>query len=356
MRPPSDGALRGAIVGFGLAGSAFHVPLIASTPGLAVSAIVTANPQRVASARENYPDARVLADVDELFSAASEFDFVVVATPNHAHAPIALRTLDAGLPVVVDKPLAPTAAEARVLVERAEERDVLLTVFLNRRWDSDLLTLKRLIAENTLGKVLRFESRFERWRPQLAAGAWREETPVTEGGGLLLDLGTHLVDQATLLFGPVTRVYAEIQRLRGAASDDDVFVALRHASGTLSHLWASALAAAPGPRLRVLGDRAAYVIAELDGQETALRSGVLPGDGAAWGAEPPERWGRLFADGREEPVESEPGAWPSFYVALEQALREGGPPPVDPADGVAVLEILEMAQRSAASGEVQGVR
>ena len=356
MPPPSDGAHRGAIVGYGLAGSAFHAPLIESTPGLAVGAIVTANPQRVASAREKYPGARVLADVDALFTAASEFDFVVVATPNQAHAPLALRALDAGLSVVVDKPLAPTAAEARVVVERAKELGLLLTVFLNRRWDSDLLTLKRLITENALGTVLRFESRFERWRPDAAPGAWREETPPEQGGGLLLDIGTHLVDQATQLFGPVTHIYAEVEHRRGGAADDDVFVGLHHASGTHSHLWASVLAAAPGPRMRVLGDRAAYVISELDGQETALRSGARPDEGSEWGAEPPERWGELFREGREEPVESEPGAWPSFYAGLERALREGGLPPVGPEDGVAVLEILEAARRSAAGDEVVAVR
>jgi predicted dehydrogenase len=350
--------LRAAIVGYGLAGSQFHAPLIASTEGLEVAAIVTANPERADRARAEHPGARVVSDVEEVFGQAGEYDFAVIATPNDAHAPLAMRALDAGLAVVVDKPLAPTAAEARDVVMYAKELGLLLTVFLNRRWDSDLLTLSRLIDDDTLGRVLRFESRFERWRPELADGAWREETPPERGGGLLLDLGTHLVDQATFLFGPVTHVYAEVEHRRAGLADDDVFVALRHESGTLSHLWASVLAAAPGPRMRVLGDRAAFLVAELDGQEAALRSGARPGDGE-WGREPPERWGRLLRgeEGEEgEPVESERGAWPSFYEAFERALREGGSPPVDPQDGVAVLELLEAARRSAAGGEVVDVR
>lgn len=357
--PPSNGpgaredALRAAIVGYGLAGSGFHAPLIASTAGLEVGAIVTANPERTERARREHPEAEIMPDAERLFERASEHDLVVVATPNRAHETLARRSIDAGLPVVVDKPLAPTAQRARELVEHAEGRGVLLTVFLNRRWDSDQLTLARLIGEGRLGTVLRYESRFERWRPQLADGAWREQTPPEDGGGLLLDLGSHLIDQATVLFGPVSRIYAEIESRRGGASDDDVFVALQHASGTRSQLWASVFAAAPGPRLRVLGDRAAFIVDGLDGQEAALRAGERPGPGTGWGEEPPDRWGRLFLDESEsEPVPSERGDWPRFYAGLERALRDGGPPPVDPSDAVAGLELLDAARRSAATGSV----
>jgi scyllo-inositol 2-dehydrogenase (NADP+) len=339
--------LRAAIVGYGLAGSVFHGPLIEATPGLVVGAVVSGDPQRRDDAARAHPGADLLDDADQLLERAGDYDFAVIAAPNRVHAPLARRALDAGLPVVVDKPMATSAAEARELVEHAERRGLPLTVFLNRRWDSDHLTLRRLLAEDKLGQVLRYESRFERWRPALAeGGAWREETPPEEGGGVLLDIGSHLVDQALLLFGPVSEIHAEIEARRGGVADDDSFLALRHASGTYSHLSASLLAAAPGPRLRVLGDRAAYLVEALDGQEAALRAGARPRQGREWGVEPPENWGRLATGDASEPVPSEPGAWPSFYTGFEQALREGTPPPVDPRDAVSGLEIIEAARQA----------
>ena len=221
--------LRGAVIGYGLAGSVFHAPLIASTPGLAVSTVVTGNPQRQAEARKAHPDSRVVPDPAEVFERASEHYFVVVAAPNNVHVELTHRALDAGLPVVVDKPLAPTAAEARSLVEQAEAAGVLITPYMNRRWDSDQLTLRRLLDEGKLGEVLRYESRLERWQPALSGRKpWTEVSPPEAGGGVLLDLGTHLVDQAIVLFGPVARVYAELESRRGGAADDDAFVALEH--------------------------------------------------------------------------------------------------------------------------------
>jgi predicted dehydrogenase len=338
--------LKGAIVGYGLAGAAFHAPLISSTPGLVVSTIVTGDLGRREQARREHPGARVVASVEDIWELADEHDFVVIATRNDAHVPLGERAVEAGLPVVVDKPLAASAAEAAALVEHAGARGTLLTVFHNRRWDSDHRTLRRLLAEGTLGDALRYESRFERWRPDPRADAWRETTEPARGGGVLLDLGTHLVDQALLLFGPVTGVYAEIDNRRRSPGDDDAFVALRHRSGTYSHLWMSGLAAAPGPRLRVLGTRAGYVVGEVDGQEDALRSGRRPANGEPWGVEPESRWGRLVRGEDHYAVPSEPGAWPVFYAKLERALREGGAPPVDPADAVAVLEVLDAARRS----------
>jgi scyllo-inositol 2-dehydrogenase (NADP+) len=339
--------LRGAIIGYGLAGSTFHAPLISATPGLAVTAVVTSNPGRREQAVRDHPGVRVVPAPEELWEVADEHDFVVIAAPNDAHVQLAERALEAGLAVVVDKPLAPSAAEAAALVEQARERGKLLTVFHNRRWDSDFRTLEKLRADGVLGEVLRFESRFERWRPEPRADAWRETAGPGQGGGVLLDLGSHLVDQALKLFGPVSDVYAEIDNRRASPGDDDAFLALRHRSGAYSHLWMSALAAAPGPRLRVLGSRAAYVVADVDGQEDALRAGRRPDDPEPWGVEPASRWGRLVKGDKGEPVPSEPGAWPVFYTEFERALRDGGPPPVDPADAVAVLEVIDAARRSA---------
>jgi predicted dehydrogenase len=350
--------LRAAIVGYGLAGSVFHAPLISSTQGMTVVSVVTRNPDRGEQALRDHPGARVLPGVDDLWARADEHDFVVIAAPNVVHASLARDAVDAGLPVVVDKPLAPTAAEAQGLVDHAESKGILLTAFQNRRWDSDHLTLRRLLSEERpeqrLGEVLRYESRFERWRPHLQEGAWRESADPSVGGGVLLDLGSHLVDQALSLFGPATDVYGEIDRRRGAAGDDDAFLAIRHRSGIYSHLWMSLVSAAPAPRLRVLGTSAAYVVEEVDGQEDALRSGLRPNDSEPWGLEPESRWGRLVRGAQSETVPSEPGAWPAFYSALERALRTGGPPPVDPQDAVAVLEVLEAARRAATGDHSAG--
>jgi predicted dehydrogenase len=243
---------------------------------------------------------------------------------------------------VVDKPLAPTAAAARDLVDEATNRGLMLTVFQNRRWDGDFLTLRRLVGEGALGDVLRFESRFERWRPT-PKGGWREHGDPGEAGGLLYDLGSHLIDQALHLFGPAGSVYAEVDRRReGMEVDDDTFVALTHDSGVRSHLWMSAVAARPAPRFRVLGTRAAYTKHGLDVQEEALRAGARPG-GADWGSEPPEQWGELGAGDEARPVPTEAGAWQQFYAGVVACLRDGAPPPVDPRDAIAVLDVIETA-------------
>ncbi|MFE3926404.1 Gfo/Idh/MocA family oxidoreductase [Streptomyces sp. YIM B13508] len=346
--------LRVGLVGYGLAGSVFHAPLIAATQGLALDTVVTSNPERQAQARAAYPDVRVAASADELWARAGELDLIVVASPNRTHVPLATAALEAGLPVVVDKPVAGTAAQARALAELAEKRGLLLSVFQNRRWDNDFLTLRRLIADGELGEVYRFESRFERWRPQLKGG-WRESGDPAEIGGLLYDLGSHVVDQALVLFGPVTSVYAETDvRREGARTDDDTFLALTHANGVRSHLYVSATTAQLGPRFRVLGSTAGYVKHGLDPQEAALREGSRPGaSGAEWGAEPEELWGRLGAGespvtGGGSPVRTLPGDYPAYYAAVARALLSDGPNPVTALEAAATLDILEAARRSAA--------
>jgi predicted dehydrogenase len=235
---------------------------------------------------------------------------------------MATLAVQAGLPVVVDEPLAATSAEGRQVVEEARRRGIPLTVFQNRRWDGDVLTVRRLMDEGVLGTVLRFESRFERWRPTIRP-RWREEAAPEEAGGMLFDLGAHLVDQAVQLFGPVVSVYAEIDfRRSGTKVDDDDFVALTHAGGTRSHLWMNALAAQFGPRMRVLGDRAGYTKYGLDVQEAALNAGQRPG-GDGWGEDPPGQWGTLGAEVDLREIRTEPGRYQSFYDALVAALQEG---------------------------------
>jgi scyllo-inositol 2-dehydrogenase (NADP+) len=336
-------AFRTALIGFGLAGSVLHAPLITATPGLTLTTVVTANRGRAGRAREEYPGARIERSAEAVWARADEHDLVVIAAPNQFHFELASRAIEAGLDLVVDKPLTPTSAAARELIERAERRGVALTVFHNRRWDSDQLTLRRLLEDRALGEVHLYESRFERWLPELRGRGW-EETAPQQGGGILLDLGTHLVDQALTLFGPARHVHGEVEALRGSPADDDAFIAIEHDSGVRSHLWASALAGAIGPRLRVHGNRGAFVVQELDSQEDALRAGLRPGSANGWGEEPEARWGRLVRGDESEPVPSEAGAWPRFYELLADALPSRGPLPVDPWDAVRVLEVLERAR------------
>ena len=345
---------RVGLIGFSLGGAAFHAPFIAATPGLVLDAIVTSNASRREQALRTYPAARVFANAGEMFAGASGLDIVVISSPNRTHIPLALEALAAGCHVVVDKPLAASVADAVRAIDTARERKKLLTVYQNRRWDGDFLTLRQLIATGRLGRVFRFESRFTRWRPVPPAG-WRMHAAPEDAGGLLFDIGSHLIDQALTLFGPVTQVYAELDRRRsGVEIDDDSFVALTHASGVRSHLWMSALDAQPGPRFRVLGDQGAYVKFGMDVQEERLRAGANPSV-LDWGEEPTDLWGRVGTEGESEVVRTERGAYGEFYRLLVSALDSGGAPPVDPTDAVATLEIVDAAQRSHARGQVIGM-
>lgn len=336
------------IIGYGLAGSVFHAPIIAATPGLRLAGIVTKSDERVAQARQAYGEIEVFATTEELWRNMTP-DLVVVATPNITHAPIALEAIRHGVAVVVDKPLAISSAEAADVVAEARAKGVLLTVFQNRRWDGDFLTVKELVESNSLGTVCRFESRFERWRPTLKGG-WRESSGQAQGGGLLFDLGSHLIDQAVNVFGEVSDVYAEVDTRRaGATSDDDVFVALTHRTGVRSHLYASAVAADLGPRFRVLGTGGAYVTYGLDPQEAALREGRSPGPG--WGEVDETDWGTVSGSETKH-IPTAAGAYPEFYRQLAAALISGSPPPVNPDDAVNTLRIIEAASRSSRNNEV----
>jgi scyllo-inositol 2-dehydrogenase (NADP+) len=343
----SGGELRVAVIGYGLAGRVFHAPLVAATEGMRVAAIVTSDPGRAAEAAREHPGARVVPSADALWAAPGELDLVVVAAPNRAHVPLARAAVDAGLAVVVDKPMAPTAAEGRALAAQARAAGVVLSVFHNRRWDGDFLTLRRLLAEGALGTPARLESRFERWRPQVDAGSWRERADPADAGGLLADLGSHLIDQAIVLFGRPVAVAAELDARRpGALADDDCFVALTHPGGERSQLWASMLAADDPPRFRAVGTGGVWVKRGLDVQEAALRAGRRPRE-PGWGAEPEDAWGRLHDGAGVRPVPSEPGDYPAFYAGMARSLRDGAPPPVGPDDAVTVLEVIEQARAAA---------
>lgn len=342
----SDRPFRVALIGYGLGGATFHAPLVSATLGLKLSAIVTKDPTRSAQAKRDYPTVEVLEGADDIWSGDESYDLVVIASPSGTHASLALRALEVRVNVVVDKPFAATAAEARELIAAAQRRDLLISPFQNRRWDGDFLTVRRLIAADQIGTVFRFESRFERWRaaPKLR---WTEDTAESAIEGIIYDIGSHLIDQALALFGPVQEIYAESDRRQpGVRVEDEAMIALTHVSGVRSHLFMSAVAGQSGPRMTVYGSRATYMKFGLDPQEDALKAGVRPGD-ASWGREPSDRSGTLHDGTSAATIPTELGAYENYYRGIERALRTGSAPPVDPRDAVESLTVIEAAKRSA---------
>jgi scyllo-inositol 2-dehydrogenase (NADP+) len=341
---PNQPRLRVGIVGYGLAGRVFHAPLVAADDSYDLVAVVTRDADRADQARTSHPGVEIVPRAGDLD--ALGLDLVVVATPNATHADVAADALRAGSAVVVDKPVATTASSARQLIELAESLGRTLTVYQNRRWDGDYLTASRLVRDGALGEVHTFESRFEPWKTANRAG-WKSEATAAEGGGILFDLGPHLVDQALHLFGPVVDVHAEIARRRpSGAADDDVFVSLRHQGGVRSRLWMSHVAAQPAPRLRLLGTAGAYVVDGLDPQEAQLASGTSPRD-PGYGRVPDERHGLVGIGTEARPEPTDRGRYPLFYEQLARALHGAGPVPVDPRDALAALAVIEAARESA---------
>ena len=263
---------RWALAGYGAGGRTFHQPLITSATGLELVAVVTGSPERQAQVRADLPGATPVAALAELADLGVQG--VTITTPTATHAPLAHEALDLGLHVVVDKPFALTASDARDLVDHAARVGRVITPYQNRRWDSDLLTLKKLIADDALGTVHSFTSRIDRFRP--VKGSWHGGT-VAQGGGTLLDLGPHLVDQALHLFGPVVAVHAELRTVRpGAGAEDVIELHLTHAGGVRSTLAAGMASAAPGTRFLVNGTRGGFLIDGFDIQEEQLKAGQTP--------------------------------------------------------------------------------
>ncbi|PPU47498.1 oxidoreductase [Xanthomonas arboricola] len=337
-----------AVVGYGYVGRTFHAPLIAGTPGLALHSVVSSKPQQV---QADFPDVAVLADLETAL-ADPALDAVVLATPNQTHAPYALQALAAGKHVLVDKPFALDAAQAREVVAAAAAAGRIVSVFQNRRWDADFLTVRRLIDEGQLGEVVEFHSHFDRFRPQVR-DRWRESD--IPGAGLWYDLGPHLLDQALQLFGTPQAIGADLQRQRNQARSDDYFhVTLRYPRLRVI-LHAGSLVADSGLRFAVHGTRGSYLKHGLDTQEDQLRAGRRPGT-AGWGVDPlPGTLTRVDDEGRvhTHQPDTTPGDYRQCYAAFRDALAGAGPAPVSGADAVQVMELLELAQRSAASGQVQ---
>jgi scyllo-inositol 2-dehydrogenase (NADP+) len=330
--------MRVGIAGYGLAGRVFHAPLLRGC-GFEIASILTTNSDRIAQAKRDFPDAAIFSELDAFLD--SDLDLVVIASSNAAHLPQAKAALARRIPTVVDKPMGRTVAEVQEMIDSAASNNTLLTTFFNRRWDSDSLTIKKLLATGELGTPFRFDGRFERFRPDRNPASWRENLSPEDGGGLLLDLQSHLISTALDYFGPAEVVSASVRSIRGG-SDDDVTVVLKHASGVDSYLAASAISGAPGPRVRLLGSKGALVINELDPQEDALRRGEIP-NGGQW----PKAMvtpAHLHRGDVVTPVESISGNYAAFYTLVAHAIESGGPAPVSLDDALHVAQLIERAR------------
>lgn len=332
------------LVGFGLAGRAFHAPVIRAVPGLHLAAIV----QRTGNeAGEKYPDVRIVRNLDELL-AIRGIRLVVIATPNDTHYSFARQCLEAGRDVLVDKPFTTTVEEAKALVELAKEKGRLLTVYQNRRYDGDFQALRKLVAAGTLGRIVRFESHYDRYRPQLKAGAWRETT--RPGSGILFDLAPHLIDHALVLFGLPEAVTADVRIERENAVADDAFDIMFHYPKALrAALRSSILAAVPRPRFVLLGTQGSFAKQTTDPQENNLRHGNIPKDGP-WGAEPEENWGLLTVPEGDKftqrRIPSENCDFRDYYANVRDSLLRKAAPVVTTEWAVNVMRLLEMARES----------
>lgn len=339
-------ALRVGLIGYGFAGRTFHAPVLSAVTGVVLVAVASSQPGVV---KVDWPSAAVVPDAAALI-ARDDIDLVVIATPNATHFPIARAALEAGKHVVVDKPFVLDASEACVLAALAERQGLLLSVYQNRRFDADFLTLRDVLAGGELGRPVYVESHFDRFRPEVKV-RWREQA--VPGAGLWVDLGAHLLDQAVQLFGRPDTLQLDRAMLRDGALVEDYFHAvLRYEYGPHAPLrvvlHATALAAHAAPRYIVHGTRGSYVKHGVDPQEDALRDGSRPG-GSAWGVDPSPGTLTLAPDGkpRQREVPNQRGDYTAFYAAVRDAIAGHGPNPVPPAEAVALMELLDLGTRSA---------
>lgn len=332
--------MRAGIVGYGLAGRYFHAPTLVSA-GFEVSAICARSLAKKDAAHQDFPRAILVNSIDELLD--EDLDLIVVASTNDVHAEHARAAIDAGIATVVDKPMGRNYYETLSLFDHADLHNVPLTVFFNRLWDSDSLTIKKALSENALGRVFRADSRFERFRPELNPSAWRENSSPEVGGGLLLDLQTHLVSTALDWFGPAELVHASVREIRGA-SNDDVLLVLKHESGVDSYLSASAIVGAPGPKIRLNGDQGSLVIVELDKQEELLRKGFVPTPNTWLAPSEITSEARIHKGSDSFSYKGVPGSYPSFYTQVREGLEVGSPLPVTREFALSVARIIDHAQ------------
>jgi scyllo-inositol 2-dehydrogenase (NADP+) len=337
------------LIGYGMAGQVFHAPIITSVPGLLLTKIRETRPANIQLAQSRYPDAAIVSDSQAILDDA-DIDLVVIATPNDVHFSLARQALLAGKHVVVDKPFTVTSAEADELIALATRQDRLLTVHHNRRWDSNAQTLRKVIANQLLGRLVELEIHFDRFRNFLRPGAWREED--TPGSGILYDLGAHLIDEAQCLFGLPDTITADERIQRSGGQTTDSFTVVLDYDQLKVTLKAGMLVREPGPTYVLLGEQGSFVKYGMDVQEAALKAGLRPQDSPDWGKEPEALWGRLNTDYQGQhlvaQVESETGDYRGFYANVYQALTGDAALAVTAEQARNTIRIIELARQSSA--------
>jgi predicted dehydrogenase len=335
------------LAGFGSAGRGIHAPLLRQA-GMTIAAVATKDPFRVGQVRTDLPGARVVPDLEALLVVGG-LDLIVLATPSGLHAGQVRQCVDAGIAVVVDKPLATDATQAQGVVDAARAAGVAVSVFHNRRFDAEHVAARETVRSGQLGDVFRHEFRWERWRP-VPKDRWRENASAADGGGILLDLHSHMIDAAVDLFGPIGTVYAEVAA-RSTVAEDDAFLACRHRSGVVSHLGATSLSAAPGPRVRILGRRGVFLLNQFEDDGADIYPDLAHADAGQCG------W--IYAGEQRIPVTRPAVGQVDFYRQVGRALATQDPQaamPIDPCDAVHTLAVIDAARASVVRGTVEQVR
>jgi scyllo-inositol 2-dehydrogenase (NADP+) len=345
----ANNPLNVGLIGFGIAGQVFHAPIIVSVPGLHLYKVRESRPGNIALANQRFPQATVVADVEDLFKDPA-IDLIVVATSNTSHFELTKRALEAGKHVLVEKPFTITSADANELIAIAKKYNRILTVHHNRRFDGDFNTIRKVVKEGLLGTVVEMEIHYDRFRNYLKPNAWREED--LPGSGILYDLGSHLIDQALTLFGMPKEVSAFTAHQRAGSKAVDNFEVILHYSALKVTLKAGMLVREPGYRFVIYGDQGTFVKSGIDVQEEALKAGKIPAETPNWGVEPEEIWGKINTTYKGmhmvAKIESEVGDYPGLYANVRDAINGTGRLEVTAEQSRDVIRIIELAMQSAA--------
>lgn len=343
--------VRTGIAGYGNGGRLFNATIINSVEGFRITKIMTSNENKIASAKEDFPEAEVVSDFNDLIS-DQNIDLVVITTPNHLHRDMAKMALEAGKHVVVEKPFTATVEEANELIDLASKKNLILSVNHNRRWDSDFLTVKKVVEGKKLGDIVDYEAHFDRFR-NIVANGWKEEKE-NAGSGILYDLGSHLIDQALTLFGLPEEIYADLRKQRDNAAVPDNFEILLYYPNMKATLKASALVKAKGPTYSLHGKKGSFLKYGIDSQEEMLKSGLKPNGNWGWGHESQEIWGKLEVLEESEIIESEVGDYRKFYQNIFEAITNNAEPEVKPEQARDVIKVIELAMKSSEEKRVVG--
>jgi scyllo-inositol 2-dehydrogenase (NADP+) len=333
-----------ALLSYGMSGEVFHGPLLMANPGFHLSAVVQ---RKSDSAHQHYPSIKVIRTVDEVIQ-DPDIELVIVNTPNETHFPFAVKAMEAGKHVVVEKPFTVTVKEADELIELSKKKNKILTAFQNRRWDGEFLTLKKVINENMVGRIVELEAHYDRFRNYIESNTWKEEEGT--GKGILYNLGSHMLDQVLDLFGMPVEVDARVGIQRPGGRVDDFYDIRFQYDGLLVIIKSSYLVREQGPRYILQGTEGSFVASSgIDPQEQALKEKKIPG-GAGWGAADKESWGKLNTTIQglhvEGKIETIPGNYMGFYNNLYEVIREGKPMAVKPEQARDVIKLIEAAYES----------